>query len=83
MSQRQNPSRRRVPEQYGSHTGVDRRIRLEEEVLQLLPVLEPLPELGRLAAELVVGELLELGLEREDVLRLLGDALQPAAFAYA
>ena len=32
---------------------------------------------------LVIGELLEVGLEREDVLRLLGDPLEPAAFAGA
>ena len=45
--------------------------RLEEELLERLAVLEPLPELGRLAAQLVVGERLELGLERRDVRGLL------------
>ena len=42
----------------------DGREGLEEELLERLAVLEPLPELGGLAAQLVVGELLELGLER-------------------
>jgi hypothetical protein len=59
----------------------DRRVRLEEELLERLSVLEPLPELGRLAPQLVVAELLEVGLQREDVLRLLCDPLEPAALA--
>ena len=42
----------------------DGRERLEDELVEALAVLEPLPELGRLALELGVGELLELGLER-------------------
>ena len=61
----------------------DRGERLEEDLVERLAVLEPLPELGRLAAELVVGELLELGLERADVLRLLGEALAAPSLAEA
>ena len=57
--------------------------RLEEELLQRLAVLEPLLELGRLGGELGVGELLEVGLERRDVGRLLGEPLQAPAFADA
>src|SRR5262249_50044170 len=57
--------------------------RLEEHVLERLAVLVALPELGRLAAELVVGELLELGLERRDVLGLVPQRLEPASFARA
>ena len=41
--------------------------RLEEDVLELLAVREPLAELDRLPAQLVVGELLEVGLQRRDV----------------
>ena len=37
----------------------DRGERLEEQLVERLAVLEPLPELGRLAAQLVVRELLE------------------------
>ena len=40
-------------------------------------------ELGRLGGELRVGELLEVGLERGDVGRLLGEPLHPPAFADA
>ncbi len=47
------------------------------------PFSSPLPELGRLAGELGVGELLELGLERADVGRLLGEPLETPAFADA
>src|SRR5207244_12437689 len=57
--------------------------RLEEQVLERLPVLEPLPELGRLPSQLLVGERLELGLERGDVGRLLLQALEPPSFADA
>ena len=57
--------------------------RLEEEVVERLAVLEPLPELDRLRGELVVGELLEVGLERRDVGRLLGEPLDPPALADA
>ena len=52
--------------------------RLEEELVERLAVLEALAELGRLAGELLVGELLELGLERADVARLLGEPLERA-----
>ena len=58
-------------------------VRLEEHLLQRLAVLYPLLELGRLAAQLVVGELLELGLERADIGRLLGEPLEATAFADA
>ena len=56
---------------------------LEEQLVERLAVLEPLPELGRLAGELVVGERLEVGLERADVGRLLGEPLEAPAFADA
>src|SRR5262245_41912876 len=58
-------------------------VRVEEEVLERLAVLEPLLELGGLAAELVVGQLLEVGLERADVRGLLGEALDAAPLAHA
>ena len=57
--------------------------RLEEQLVERLAVLEPLPELGRLRAQLVVRELLEVGLERRDVRGLLLQALEAAAFADA
>ena len=52
-----------------------RRIGLEEQVVEGLAVLEPLPELDRLRAQLVVRERPELGLERGDV----GGLLWPGA----
>src|SRR4026207_902280 len=58
-------------------------VRFEEDVLERLTVLEPLLELGGLAAELVIGQLLEVGLERADVRGLLGEALDPAPLAHA
>src|SRR4051794_17843108 len=61
----------------------DGRERLEDELVDRLAVLDPLLELGRLARELGVRETLELGLERADVRRLLGEPLQAAAFAEA
>ena len=61
----------------------DGRERLEEEVVQLLAVCEPLPELDGLRLQLLVGERLELGFERGDIGRLLLDALHPAALAEA
>ena len=61
----------------------DRRERLEEDVVEVLAVLDALLELDRLRGELVVGQLLELGLERADVARLLGEALEAPAFAEA
>ena len=59
------------------------RVGLEDEVFERLPVLEPLLELGGLPAELVVGERLEVGLERADVRGLLGKALDAAPLADA
>ncbi len=56
---------------------------LEEELLERLSVLEPLPELRGLVPELLVGELLELRLDRGDVGRLLGKPLHTAALADA
>src|SRR6266545_11277 len=61
----------------------DGRERLEEQVLECLAVLQSLPELGRLGAQLLVGERLEVRLERGDVGRLLLQALEPPAFADA
>ena len=58
-------------------------IRLEEDLLERLAVLDALLELGGLAAQLVVRERLELGLERADVGRLLGEPLEPPALADA
>src|SRR5262249_23004316 len=55
----------------------------EDELVQVLPVLEPLPELGGLPAQLVVGEFFELGLERGDVLGLAAQTLQTAPLAGA
>ena len=57
--------------------------RLEEELLERLAVLEPLPELGGLRRELVVRQLLEVGLERRDVRGLLLQALDAPPFADA
>ena len=57
--------------------------RLEEQLVERLAVLEPLAELGRLAAQLVVGERLELGLERGDVRGLLLEPLQAPPLADA
>ena len=53
--------------------------RLEEEALELLAVLKPLPELDRLAAQRLVRELLEIGLEGGDVRGLLLQPLEPPA----
>ena len=57
--------------------------RLEGEVVEALAVLEPLPELRRLALEVGRGEVLEVGLERRDVGGLLLEPLDAAAFADA
>jgi len=57
--------------------------RLEEQLVERLAVLDSLLELGRLACERLVGEPLELGLERADVGRLLGDPLEAPAFTDA
>ena len=56
---------------------------LEKQLLERRAVLEPLLELGRLRLELGVRELLELGLEREDVLGLVADPLEAPALAGA
>ena len=61
----------------------DGRERLEGEVVEALAVLEPLPELRRLALEVGGGQLLEVGLERGDVRGLLLEPLDAAAFADA
>ena len=60
-----------------------RRERLEEDVLERLAVRDALPELGGLALQLLVGELLELRFERSDVLRLAAQPLEPPALADA
>ncbi len=57
--------------------------RLEEQLVERLAVLDALLELDRLGGEVGVGELLEVGLERADVHRLLGKPLEPPAFADA
>ncbi len=56
---------------------------LEQERVERLAVLEPLPELGALALELGVGELLEVRLEGRDVLGLLLEPLHAASLADA
>ena len=55
--------------------------RLREEVVEGLTVLQALPELDRLVGELLVGELLDLGLPRVDELGELLELLAAAAFA--
>jgi hypothetical protein len=57
--------------------------RLEGEVVEALAVLEPLPELRRLALEVGGGQLLEVGLERGDVRGLVLEPLEAAALADA
>ena len=74
----EEPHADRAPEGL-AHRGVG----LEDQVLERLAVLEALLELGGLSAELVVGELLEVGLERADVRRLLGEALDAPPLAHA
>ena len=49
----------------------------------MLAVLDPLLELDRLRGELGVAQLLEIGLERADVLRLLLEAFCASSFADA
>jgi hypothetical protein len=56
---------------------------LEDELVDRLAVLDPLLELGSLAGEVGVRELLELRLQGADVCRLLGQALEAPAFAEA
>src|SRR5437868_5758098 len=74
-------------EQAHAHRALERlahgRERLEDEVVEALAVLEPLPEVDRLRGKVGVGELLELRLERPDVRRLLGEPLEAAPFAGA
>jgi hypothetical protein len=53
----------------------------EDELVQLLAVVEPLPELGGLRGKIGVGELLEFRLEGADVGRLIAQALEAPAFA--
>ena len=50
---------------------------------ELLAVLQPLPELGRLPEQLAVGELGEVRLERGNEGRLLDEALHAPPFAEA
>jgi hypothetical protein len=59
----------------------DGRERLEDELVELLAVLEPLLELGGLPLELLVRKRLEAGLERGDVVRLFGELLEAPALA--
>jgi hypothetical protein len=61
----------------------DGREGLEDELVERLPVLEPLSELGGLRPELGVRERLELGLDARDVRGLVAEPLQTAAFAEA
>ena len=61
----------------------DGRVGLEDELAHVLPVLEPLAELDRLAGELLVAQALEVGLERRDVRGLLGKPLEAAPLAHA
>ena len=56
---------------------------LEDELVERLAVLVPLLELGRLRAQLVVGERLELRLERRDVRSLLLEPLEAPPLAEA
>src|SRR5436190_11166904 len=58
------------------------RIRLEEHLLERLAVLVPLLELGRLGSELLVAQLLEIGLEGRDVLGLGLEALEAPPLAH-
>ena len=57
--------------------------RVEEELVEALAVLEPLPERGGQALQLGVGELLVLRLERGDVRGLLLEPLDAPALADA
>jgi hypothetical protein len=62
-----------------AHRGVG----LEQDVLERLAVRDALPVLGGLGLQLVVGELLELGLEGADVLGLVAQPLEPPTLADA
>src|SRR4029079_6498347 len=59
------------------------RIRLEEQLVEFLAVLQALPELRCLAAQLRVRQRLELRLERGDVPGLLLQAFHPPPLAEA
>src|SRR4051812_24526724 len=61
----------------------DGRESFEEELFQGLAAFEPLAQLDRLAAQRVVRELAEFGLDRGDVGGLLGEPLHAAALADA
>ena len=74
----EEPHADRAPERLAN-----RGVGLEDQILERLAVLEALLELRGLSAELVVGQLLEVGLERADVRRLLGEALDAPPFAHA
>src|SRR5439155_863502 len=58
----------------------NRGVGLEEQLLERLAVFVALFELVGLGGELLVGELLEVGLERRDVFRLRLQALEAPAF---
>ena len=62
-----------------AHGGVG----LEQELVERLAVLEPLPELGRLALQLGVRERLDVRLERRDVVGLLLQPLHATSLADA
>ena len=59
------------------------RVRLEEQLVERLAVREPLAQARGRAAQLLVRERLEVGLERRDVVRLPRERLQAAALADA
>jgi hypothetical protein len=58
-------------------------VRLEEQILQRLAIVETLAELGRLGRKVCVRQALEVRLERADVLSLRPHALEATAFADA
>jgi hypothetical protein len=59
------------------------RVGVEEQLVERLAVVEALAELRGLAAQLLVGELLELRFQRGDVGGLLLEALRAPAFTDA
>src|SRR5215216_976564 len=61
----------------------DSGVGLEDERVEVLPVLQPLLELDGFAGELLCGQGFEVGLERRDVRRLLGELLQATPLAHA
>ena len=58
-------------------------VRLEDQILERLPVLQALLELDCLSGELLVRERLELGLERADVGGLVLETLEAPPLAHA